>query len=126
MERLKGLYIKGTSKTPEIDFSPGMIQISGRSIPEDSISFFQPIMKWIEAYVANPEKFTKVNLKIEYINSGSNRFVYNILKMIDEGHRAGHNFSISWYYEEDDDTIKNLGEDFAALLKVPFNLVIIT
>jgi hypothetical protein len=126
MERLKGLYIKGTTKTPEIDFSPGMIQISGRSIPEDAISFFQPVMKWIENYVANPEKFTKVNMKIEYINSGSNRFIYNILKLIEDSHQKGNNFSISWYYEEDDDTIKNLGEDFTALLTVPFNLVIIT
>lgn len=25
----KGLFIKGTSKTPEIDFTPGKISISG-------------------------------------------------------------------------------------------------
>lgn len=120
------LFIKGTSKTPEIDFAAGIIQISGRSIPEDVVSFYQPIIKWIEQYVKNPEKFTKVSLSIEYINSGSNRFIFNILKLLEECHQKGHNVSISWYYEEDDDTIKNLGLDFKALFTVPFNLIIIT
>ena len=76
----KRLFIKGTSKTPEIDFTPGKINISGRSIPEDAIAFFQPVVKWIEEYLANPVNLTKANFKIEYINSGSNRFVFTILK----------------------------------------------
>ncbi len=126
MNQLKALFIKGTSKTPEVDFSPGVIQLSGRSIPEDAVAFFEPIMKWIENYMKNPEKFTKVSFKIEYINSGSNRFVYNMLKMVDESFKQGNSITVNWYYEEDDDTIKNLGEDFQALLEVPINLVIIT
>ncbi len=126
MDRHKTLYIKGTSKTPEIDFSSGLIQISGRSIPEDSVAFYNPIMKWIENYLKSPEKFTKVSFRIEYINSGSNRFVYNIFKMIDDSFKQGNKISVNWYYEEDDDTIKILGEDFQGLLEVPINLVIIT
>lgn len=126
MDRHKTLYIKGTSKTPEIDFSSGLIQISGRSIPEDSVAFYSPIVKWIENYLKSPEKFTKVSFRIEYINSGSNRFVYNIFKLIDDSFKQGNKISVNWYYEEDDDTIKILGEDFQGLLEVPINLVIIT
>jgi hypothetical protein len=121
-----GLYIKGTSKTPEIDFKPGLVSISGRSIPEDAVTFFRPVVKWIEKYVASPLKETKVNFRIEYINSGSNRFVFNILKLLNDSHKAGNTIIISWFYEEDDDTIKNLGQDFKTLLEVPINLVIIT
>lgn len=126
MDRQKALYIKGTSKTPEIDFASGNIQISGRSIPEDSLTFFEPIMKWIEDYLKKTEKFTKVSFKIEYINSGSNRFLYKILKQFDESFKDGRNITINWYYEEDDDTIKNLGEDFKDLLEIPINLITIT
>jgi hypothetical protein len=126
MELNKGLFIKGTSKTPEVDFTPGTINLSGRSIPEDSVSFFQPVVKWIETYVANPKESTKVNLKIEYINSGSNRFVFNILKLLNDCYKQGNKVIISWYFEEDDETIKSLGQDFATLLEVPINLVIIT
>ncbi len=123
---MNNLFIKGTSKTPEIDFSPGMIQLSGRSIPEDAVSFYQPIIKWIEEYITVPEKFTKVSITIEYINSGSNRFLYNIIKLMEECYDRGNDISISWYYEEDDDTIQNLGLDFKGLFKVPINLIVIT
>jgi len=118
-----GLYIKGTSKTPEVDFSSGVIQLSGRSIPEDAVAFYQPVIRWVAAYAENPEKFTKVNFRIEYINSGSNRFIYAIFKLLDECFLKGYDISITWYYEEDDDTIKGLGKDFQSLLKVPIKLV---
>jgi hypothetical protein len=126
MAQNKELFIKGTSNTPEVDFSPGKINLSGRSIPEDSVSFFQPILKWIEAYVANPKEITKVNFKIEYINSGSNRFIFNILKLLNDCYKQGNKVIISWYFEEDDETIKCLGQDLKSLLEVPINLVIIT
>lgn len=126
MEQFKELFIKGTSKTPEVNFKRGFIRISGRSIPEDSVTFFQPLVNWIEKYITNPEEITRVDLKIEYINSGSNRFIFNILRLLDESYKQGNKVVISWLYEEDDETIKNLGQDFKALIEVPINLVIIT
>lgn len=123
MSTTTGLYIKGTSKTPEVDFTSGVIQLSGRSIPEDAVSFYQPLIRWVNAYVENPEKFTKVNFRIEYINSGSNRFIYAIFKLLDDCFVRGNEVAVTWYYEEDDDTIKGLGKDFQSLLKVPIKLV---
>ncbi|RPH25288.1 MAG: DUF1987 domain-containing protein [Bacteroidales bacterium] len=123
MPTMNGLYIKGTSKTPEVDFTSGVIQLSGRSIPEDAVSFYQPLIRWVNSYVENPEKFTKVNFRIEYINSGSNRFIYAIFKLLDDCFVRGNDVAVTWYYEEDDDTIKGLGKDFQSLLKVPIKLV---
>ncbi len=123
MASINGLYIKGTSKTPEIEFTPGLLYISGRSIPEDSVAFYQPLVRWIEAYLSSPEKFTKVNFKIEYINSGSNRFLFTILKMLDKSFKEGLNIAISWYYESDDDTIKGLGQDLQTFIEIPVNMV---
>lgn len=123
MSTMNGLYIKGTSKTPEVDFTSGVIQLSGRSIPEDAVSFYQPLIRWVNSYVEHPEKFTKVNFRIEYINSGSNRFIYAIFKLLDDCFIRGNDIAVTWYYEEDDDTIKGLGKDFQSLLKVPIKLV---
>ncbi|HPW25862.1 MAG TPA: DUF1987 domain-containing protein [Tenuifilaceae bacterium] len=123
MAELSSLYIKGTSKTPQIDFKPGMLQVSGRSIPEDAVEFFQPVIGWLEEYLKNPEPLTRLNLRMEYINSGSNRFIFNLIKMLDEAYLKGHSVLVNWYYEEDDDTIRNLGRDFQALVKVPFKMV---
>ncbi|HZJ74333.1 MAG TPA: DUF1987 domain-containing protein [Perlabentimonas sp.] len=123
---MNNLYIKGNSKTPEIDFSKGILKISGRSIPEDAVTFYRPIIKWIENYITQPEKLTEVSISIEYINSGSNRFLYNILTLLEKCYFDGNKVNITWYYEEDDDTIKYLGLDFKTLIKVPISLVTIT
>lgn len=120
---MTNLFIKGTTKTPEIDFKPGILQISGRSIAEDAVAFYQPVIKWIEDYLKKPELLTRLNLKMEYINSGSNRFIFSIMRMLDEAYSQGHNVIINWYFEGDDDTIKNLGRDFQALVKAPFKMV---
>ncbi|MDY0199985.1 MAG: DUF1987 domain-containing protein [Bacteroidales bacterium] len=123
---MNNLYVKGNSKTPEIDFKKGVLKISGRSIPEDALSFYQPVIKWLENYITQPEKLTNVSILIEYINSGSNRFLYNIIKILEKCFLDGNEVTISWYYEEDDDTIQNLGLDFKALFKVPISLITIT
>ncbi|PKP40478.1 MAG: nuclear pore complex subunit, partial [Bacteroidetes bacterium HGW-Bacteroidetes-12] len=102
MEQVTGLFIKGTSKTPEVNFKRGFISISGRSIPEDSVTFYQPLVKWIESYITNPEGVTRVDFKIEYINSGSNRFIFNILRLLNESYKQGNKVLISWLFEEDD------------------------
>jgi hypothetical protein len=126
MPSLSKLYLKGTSKTPEISLSPGIISISGRSIPEDSVDFYQPIINWIELYTRQPEHITKVNFRIEYINSGSNRFVYAILKLLDACHRQGQKVFVNWYYEEDDEIIRGLGDDLSSFFKMPIKLVELT
>jgi len=123
MAAVNTLFIKGTSKTPHIEFKPGILQISGRSIPEDSVAFYQPVLKWTEDYLDKPEPLTRVNFKMEYISSGSNRFIFALFKMLDESYTQGHNIVINWYYEEDDDTIKNLRRYFQALVKLPFKMV---
>lgn len=117
------IHIKGTSKTPEIDIKPGKISISGRSIPEDTITFYKPILGWVEEYLAKPEATTEVNFQIEYINSGSNRFIFSILKMLENSYSSGNSLVVNWYYEEDDDIIKSLGYDFKSLFHIPIKLV---
>jgi hypothetical protein len=123
MPSLSKLYLKGTSKTPEISLSPGIISISGRSIPEDSVAFYQPVINWIDHYTKQPEHITKVNFRIEYINSGSNRFVYAILKLLDTCHRQGQKVVVNWYYEDDDEIIRGLGTDLSSFFKMPIKLV---
>lgn len=120
---MTNLYIKGTSKTPQIDFKPGFLQISGRSIPEDSSSFFEPVLQWIDDYFRNPKKLTRIHFQMDYVNSNSNRVLFTILKKIDEAYSQGHNIIINWYYEEDDEIMKNLGKDFQVLVVAPFKMV---
>jgi len=83
------------------------------------------LVNWVEDYCKSPEEKTIVNIRIEYINSGSNRFIFKILKAIASLHKNGFKVELKWYYEEDDDAIKNLGNDLQTLIDMPFEMVAI-
>ncbi|MFN4811466.1 MAG: SiaC family regulatory phosphoprotein, partial [Bacteroidota bacterium] len=49
---METLLIEGSAKTPTIKFDAeqGIIEIKGRSIPENSIEFYKPLIDWLEKY----------------------------------------------------------------------------
>ena len=122
MERL---VIKKTANTPKIDFDPdtGQLKIEGRSIPENPGDFFENLINWIEKYYKDPAEFTKIDLNLEYVNSGSSKYLLGMFRLIKKKYDQGHNCIINWYYEEDDEAILSLGEHYKSTVNVPFNLV---
>ena len=46
---MENLTLEGTPKTPTVSFSKdaGVLEIKGRSIPENSIEFYKPLLDWI-------------------------------------------------------------------------------
>jgi hypothetical protein len=58
------LLIEGSSKTPLIDFNgiEGKLLLEGRSIPENSLDFYRPIMEWLDNYIAQPANKTTINI----------------------------------------------------------------
>ena len=71
MEELK---IEGSAKTPTIEFNgSGELLLKGRSIPENSIEFYKPILDWIENYGGSPQDKTVVNVQLEYFNTSSSK-----------------------------------------------------
>ena len=43
--------LEGSAKTPVVELkSSGDLLLKGRSIPENSIEFYKPIIDWIDSY----------------------------------------------------------------------------
>ena len=122
---MKNLILEKSSSTPSIDFNfnTGILKMEGRSIPEDPGDFYDKIFNWVDNYYQNPKEITKVDLQLEYINSGSSKYILGFLKIIEQKYSGGKDCIINWYYEEDDESVLELGEHFKSLLKVPFNLI---
>lgn len=123
---MKELIIKKTPNTPSITFNPesGVMKIEGRSIPENPGDFFDPLIEWLEEYFRNPVEITKFEMRLEYVNSGSSKYLLGIFRILKKKHDEGSQCSISWYYEEDDEAIFSLGEHYRNTVKVlPFNLI---
>jgi hypothetical protein len=116
------LLIEKTVNTPLIEFEKGVLSISGRSIPENSLSFFEPVFKFIADYTKNPHSQTTVNIMLEYANSSTNRSLMTIFTLLEKLHEDGNAICINWYYETDDDLMAELANDFKSLIHMPFNI----
>jgi hypothetical protein len=124
---MKELKIPPTKTSPEILLTPdGVIKIRGRSIHENSIDFFKPVMEWLNEYVKEPADVTCIDINLEYFNSASAKIIIKLLQQLSYVKLKNKKFIINWYYEEGDEDILERGEYFSSVLNLPFNYTRIT
>ncbi|WP_020527778.1 DUF1987 domain-containing protein [Flexithrix dorotheae] len=113
------LNLEGTEDTPKIllDKENKVFELSGRSLPEDSAEFFQPVLDWLEQYKDNPNDNTPFLFKLEYFNTASSKLILDILSKLEEVEGA----NVVWYFHEDDEDMEEAGEEFSELVDVPFD-----
>jgi hypothetical protein len=121
MDRLE---FQPTSKTPYVLLDPaGKMKFRGRSIPEDVSVFYEGIQDWIKEYCASPAAFTEIDVEMEYLNSGTSKYMLKILKIIKEIDNLGFDLKINWIYEEGDDDILERGEYYASILDLKITFI---
>ena len=117
------MKIAGTRTSPFVRIENGNFEIKGRSIPENAHEFYSPILHVIQEYLKNPYKNTVLRFQLEYINSGSKKYLINILLSFDEFYLRGNDVKIFWHYEQDDDSMLELGNDLLSMIRIPFQLI---
>lgn len=112
------IHLEGTEDTPKIilDKSNGIFEISGRSLPEDSAEFYQPVIDWLTTYAKDPNPSSDFIFKLEYFNTASSKLILDVLSKIEEIDNA----KVSWYFHEDDEDMEEAGEEFSELVEVSF------
>lgn len=122
---MRNLVIEPTSKTPKVILNAdlGIFEITGRSIPEDAIGFYRKILDWIEEYGKSPLPETIFKFQLEYFNTSSSKCLLDIFRKLERMHKNGHRVTIRWHYDADDEDMAETGQDYQALLDVPFELV---
>ncbi len=119
------INIEGTPKTPTVTMNPetGVVEIKGRSIPENSIEFYKPVVDWLEEYASTPQSKTVVNVQLEYFNTSSSKCILDVFKKLEVLKKDQNDVVINWYYEEDDEDMLEAGEDYESIIKVPFKMI---
>lgn len=112
------INLESTEDTPKIilDRNNGIFEISGRSLPEDSAEYYQPILDWLDEYSKSPNPETVFIFKLEYFNTASSKLILDILSKLE----TIDNTTISWFYHEDDEDMEEAGTEFSELVEVPF------
>jgi len=122
---MEAIKIQGTEDTPKIilDAENEIMEISGRSMPEDVTAFYEPILNWLSEYIEHPNEKTVFNFKLTYFNTASSKMLLDILMKLEELHEKGYDVLVRWHYPEDDEDMEEAGEEYAEIVDVPFEKV---
>lgn len=122
---MEKLELKGSPKTPDImlDADLGQMKIAGRSIPENPIEFFSPIYDWIDNYCASPCYETILEVRLEYFNTSSSKCLLDIFKKFERINGKRSHVRVNWYFERYDDDMAEAGEDYEAIVDLPFSMI---
>jgi hypothetical protein len=118
-------YIESTVHTPLIDFNPetGVMLIKGRSIPDKADEFWLPILNWFESYLLSPNARTVFRIDLDYFNISSSKRILFLLYKLNELSDNGHDALVHWCYRKADEDMFEVGQDYAYMVKVPFEFV---
>lgn len=117
-------YIEGTKTTPEVKLDPENMhfEIAGESYPEDSVAFYKPVIDWLTEFISQKPEFT-FSFKMNYFNTSSSKAVMDIIDVLEDYHNDGGKVSLEWHYQEDDEDIKDSGEEFIEDLNIPTSFI---
>ncbi len=121
---MTNLEIEPKFNTPSINFNAGSgyLLMKGRSIPEDPESFYDPILTWLEEYFKETEQESVLEFRFEYVNSGSSKYLLELLRRLQKMVKAGKAIKIIWCFETDDESIEDLGEHYKFTVDIPMEI----
>jgi len=117
------IFLEETEDTPKVILDQGnnSFEISGRSLPEDAIAFYEPIIAWIENYAQNPNSYTELMVRLDYFNSSSSKQLVDLMIKLEAINKlADKEIVIVWGYEKSDDLMKIRGKELESIIEIPF------
>lgn len=113
------IKIKGTTDTPKVDCDPnGSITLEGKSLTEDPLLFFKPIIEWTSNLTADT---ITINIQLDYMNTSCSKEVFNLLIAAKEN-PVKKNIVINWYCESNDEDSFEIAQEFESMLEIPFTI----
>ncbi|MBZ0207130.1 MAG: DUF1987 domain-containing protein [Flavobacteriales bacterium] len=122
---MNNILLDGSAKTPTVHFDSGtgLLELRGRSIPENSIEFYKPLIDWIDNYARDPKPSTQLRVQLEYFNTSSSKCILDLFKKLEAVRNSGNEVLVLWHYEADDEDMLEAGEDYQAIINLPFKMI---
>ena len=126
---MENLYIKGSSEAffiPTVDFNAetGHCILSGESYLEDTVEFYEPLIKWVRQYTEDIKKPITFDIKLTYYNTSSSRSILDILDILKAYEDLSGFVTVNWHYDEEEQMdIEEEVEDYIIESGLEINLI---
>jgi hypothetical protein len=119
---MEALRIEKTDDSPEVilDQEGNFFEISGKSLPEDVVQFYQPVLDWLDEYRKKPKPFTRFHFKLSYFNTASSKLILDILLILEEMKEEGNGVLVKWISLASDEDMQEAGREYQKIVDVPF------
>ena len=119
---METLRIEQSDDSPLVilDQVDSQFEISGKSLPEDVLDFYQPVLDWLNEYKEKPNGKTVFNMKLVYFNTSSSKMIMDILLIFEEMVEEGYDVLIRWHSHRTDEDMQEAGKEFEEMIAVPF------
>lgn len=122
MEKIR---IEPTDVSPEVIFNleSNHFIIRGKSVVTEVDSFYAPLIDWLENAQSNIHKRVDFVFDLEYFNIYSSKRILFMLYKLSDLRKEGVDVNVIWHFSIDDDDMKEVGEDFACMVNLPFEFI---
>ena len=117
---MENLFISAKERSPEVDFrfSENRLSLTGEAYPEDPASFFGPLLRAVAAHCDTLQgQSLVVEFRLDYFNTSSAKALMNLIQLLERAARRGVRVDLRWHHQQDDEVIREFGEDFATELQ---------
>ncbi|MCB0409155.1 MAG: DUF1987 domain-containing protein [Flavobacteriales bacterium] len=122
---MESIKIAATENSPEIyfDLKQNIFRIKGKSIVTEVDKFYSPVLDWLKFNQSNISNRINFVFDLEYFNIFSSKRILFILYYLSDLREKGVDVRITWYFSQEDDDMKEVGEDYACMVNIPFDFV---
>ena len=94
----------------------------GRSIPENAVSFYGPILEWLNDYGTKPNAVTEVIFDLNYFNTASAKQIAKIMVTFEKLSKKSK-VLINWKYQFGDHDMMSEGLRYRELTELNINII---
>lgn len=122
---MEKIVIPETKQSPGVilDHKTGNFELKGSSFLDNAYDFYTPLINWLKEYEKNPASTTKILFELNYINTSSQRMIFDFLKRINELHKNGNSVRIDWLYDENDYDLRDVGQDLLSFMEFEYKII---
>jgi hypothetical protein len=122
---LPSYEVPGTERSPVIKLNGPdcRVEIEGVSMITSPLYHFNPVFYWLDKLEEVAPKKMSIHISLRFFNTYTSKIILKIFQRLADLESTGTQADFHWYYEKDDDEMKEAGEHYASIVNRKFNFI---